>query len=153
MARGNSSGDAAPACATVKDVVEASISSLGTLLDKYHVDIYIAGHIHSYSATWPIFGNAVENKSYLDPHGTVHVVEGNGGVPGAHQHSKLVNCSKNNPRTTRAPVGFFRQCGLGMNYGRLISTNASVLTYEHVDNGNDHVTDAWSIVKTHTTVQ
>ena len=43
----------------------------------------------------------------------------------------------------------FRKCGIGMNYGRLVTTNASVLTYEHVDNSNDRVTDSWSIVKTH----
>jgi hypothetical protein len=35
-----------------------------------------------------------------------------------------------------------------MNYGRLVTTNASVLTYEHVDNANGRVTDSWSIVKT-----
>ena len=35
-------------CATVKDVVEDSISSLGALLDQYRVDIYAAGHVHSY---------------------------------------------------------------------------------------------------------
>jgi hypothetical protein len=36
-----------------------------------------------------------------------------------------------------------------MNYGRLVTTNASVLTYEHVENANFVVTDSWSIVKTH----
>jgi hypothetical protein len=35
-------------CATVKDVVEESISSLGALLDQYRVDIYAAGHVHSF---------------------------------------------------------------------------------------------------------
>jgi hypothetical protein len=147
------SGANATSCATVKDVVEASIASLGALLDQYRVDVYAAGHVHSYSTTWPIFGNAIAKKSYVDPHGTVHVVEGNGGVPGAHAHSKLMSCGKNNPRTDPAQVDFFRVCGLGMNYGRLVTTNASVLTYEHVVNADDHVMDSWSIVKTQTTVQ
>ena len=41
-----------------------------------------------------------------------------------------------------------RICGQGMNYGRLVTTNASVLTYEHVENANGRVTDSWSIIKT-----
>jgi hypothetical protein len=130
-------------CTTLKDVVDASISSLGALLDQYHVDVYAAGHIHSYSASWPIFGGAVAKKSLVNPKGTVHVVEGNGGVPGAHSHSKLYACKK-----ASAALDLFRICGFGMNYGRLVTTNASVLTYEHVRNGDDHVTDSWSIVKT-----
>jgi hypothetical protein len=44
----------------------------------------------------------------------------------------------------------FRICGSGMNYGRLLTTNASTLTYEHVDNDNGEVTDRWSITKTQT---
>ena len=42
----------------------------------------------------------------------------------------------------------FRICGRGFNYGRLVTTNASVLTYEHVSNANGVVYDTWSIVKT-----
>jgi hypothetical protein len=136
-------------CETVKDVVEASIDSLGALLDKYHVDIYAAGHVHSYSVTWPIYGGEVANKSYVNPNGTVHVVEGNGGVPGTHRRPASVkNCTRDSPQEPPSPLGVFRMCGDGMNYGRLVTTNASVLTYEHVDNANGLVTDTWSIVKT-----
>ena len=135
-------------CSTVKDTVEASIASLGALLDRYHVDIYAAGHVHSYSTTWPVFGGALVNKSLIDPQGTVHVVEGNGGVPGTHTHSRVMPCTKNSPQEPPSPMDVFRICGNGKNYGRLVTSNASVLTYEHVDNVNGVVTDKWSIVKT-----
>ena len=137
-------------CTTVKEVVEESISTLGPLLDKYHVDIYAAGHEHSYSASWPIFNGASANHSLVDPKGTVYVVEGNGGVPGAHSHSKLFSCSRDVPHVpTRPPLSVFRMCGFGMNYGRLVTKNASVLTYEHVANADDRVMESWAIVRTH----
>ena len=62
----------------------------------------------------------------------------------------LPNCSKHTPQEKPSPLGDFRACGRGMNYGRLVATNASVLTYEHVNNDNGVVEDTWSIVKTHT---
>lgn len=136
----------------MKDVVDASIASLGALLDQYHVDIYAAGHVHSYSTTWPIFNDAVANKSLIDPHGTVHVLEGNGGVPGTlHGRNKaswIGNCTRSARQEKVRPLGVFRNCGRGPNYGRLITTNASVLTYEHVANANGEIMDSWSIVKT-----
>ena len=136
-------------CTTVEDIVEESISTLGALLDKYHVDVYAAGHDHSYAATWPIFGGALTKQSYVDPKGTVHVLEGNGGVPGAHTRSKLFPCSKDSKHERPAPLNVFRMCGFGMNYGRLVTMNVSVLTYEHVENANDRVMESWSIVRTH----
>ena len=137
-------------CKTVKDVVEESIETLGSLLDKYQVDIYAAGHVHSYSTTWPIFGGNVTERSYVDPKGTVHVLEGNGGVPGTFRpngQAYIGNCSRSAPQEPVSPLDLFRICGSGMNYGRLVTNNASVLTYEHVDNSNDNVTDSWSIVR------
>ena len=103
-------------------------------------------------------------ESFADPKGTVHVVEGNGGVPGTHAGSKLFPCRKDAAPLSAAqdeangsakptayppePLGYFRMCGWGMNYGRLVTTNASVLTYEHVANSGGRVTDSWAIVKT-----
>lgn len=144
----NNSGQKTKECTTVRDIVEASVASLGALLDQFHVDVYAAGHVHSYSTTWPIFGGIVAKKSLIDPHGTVHVVEGNGGVPGTHRASRMKRCTRSAPQEPHSPIGVFRTCGQGMNYGRLITTNASVLTYEHVNNANGHVEETWSIVKT-----
>jgi hypothetical protein len=152
-AKGKGTDRANATCSTAKDTVEEAISTLGALLDAHHVDVYASGHVHSYSSTWPIFGGALTKKSLVNPTGTVHVVEGNGGVPGSRARSTLKACHKDAPQEPPAPLDVFRMCGTGMNYGRLVTSNASVLTYEHVDNANDHVTDSWSIVKTHTLVQ
>jgi hypothetical protein len=105
-ANGSESGGENTPCATVKDVVEASIASLGALLDQYRVDVYAAGHVHSYSTKWPIFGGAVAKKSLVNPQGTVHVVEGNGGAPGAHTHSKITPCKKSSPHAPHHPTCF-----------------------------------------------
>eukprot|EP00039_Didymoeca_costata_P007124 m.96550 g.96550 ORF g.96550 m.96550 type:complete len:643 (+) comp13550_c0_seq1:205-2133(+) len=135
-------------CQTVKEVVDEAIASLGALLDQYHVDIYAAGHVHSYSMTWPVVNGSATSKSLVNPKGTVHLLEGNGGVPGTHSHSKMVPCTKSAPQEPIAPIGLFRACGQGKNYGRLATSNSSVLTYEHVNNQDGRVMDTWSIVKT-----
>lgn len=147
--KGNGSQSGAnEACTTVKDVVDASIDSLGVLLDRHHVDIYAAGHVHSYSVTWPVFNRTVAKKSFVNPHGTVHLLEGNGGVPGTNRYPSSVHpCTNHTPQEKPAPLDIFRICGRGMNYGRLATTNASVLTYEHVSNADGEVVDTWSIVK------
>ena len=145
-----STGGGNTTCATVKDVVEASIASLGALLDQYRVDIYAAGHVHSYSTTWPIFDRRVAKKSLIDPHGTVHVLEVNGGVPGTgvsrsgrRRVSRIVNCTRSAPQEPRSPMDVFRICVTGINYG---PDNNELVTYEHVDNTNGQITDKWSNV-------
>ena len=42
----------------------------------------------------------------------------------------------------------FRMCGTGTAYGRLITSNSSVLTYEHAENPTSAVTDSWSLKRT-----
>jgi predicted phosphodiesterase len=132
----------AGSCSTVGGALRTSRSSLEPLLDKYGVDLYVAGHIHSYSVSWPIKLGVVAKKSLVDPQGVVHVLEGQGGVPnkGAHDPgwtNRLMNCSGTN----------FRMCGTGGAYGRLLTSNASVLVYEHVDNPTGLVSDRWAITR------
>ncbi len=71
----------------------------------------------------------------------MHITEGNGGVPGQGmlQRNTLGECS--NP-------DLFPMCGNGNSYGRLIASNASVLTYEHVENPTSKVTDVFHIMRT-----
>jgi hypothetical protein len=103
-------------------------------------------------STPSVFGGAVAKKSLVNPKGTVHVVEGNGGVPGVHHRYMTGHlpkaCNRTAPQEPPSPMDIFRMCDVGENYGRLVTTNASVLTYEHVDNARENVTDSWSIVKT-----
>ena len=63
-----------------KDIATSS----GPLLEKYGVDIYFAGHAHSYSRSWPAStSGAVETDHdkhlYKSPNGTVWVVAGGAG--------------------------------------------------------------------------
>ena len=130
-------------CTTVGDALRTSRSALEPLLDKYGVDLYMAGHIHSYSVSWPIKNGAVAKQSLVDPQGGVHVLEGQGGVPDRKSDSaswinRLKNCSGAN----------FRICGTGGAYGRLLTSNASVLVYEHVENPTGVVSDRWAITRT-----
>ena len=118
---------------------------LDPILAKYKVDVYDAGHVHSYDTTWPMCnGTVCGAKSYVDPQGTVHITEGNGGVPGVSGKNTLRPCN-----TTKTP--YARMCGTGGAYGRFIAWNATVLTYEHVENPTGNVSDTWSIVKTRPT--
>ena len=143
--------DGDPTCTTVREMVDEAASTLGALLDEHHVDIYAAGHVHAYSVTWPLYGGQVTNRSLVDPKGTIHLVEGNGGVPGTarkHGNARVMPCSRSAPQEPLRPVEDFKICGQGMSYGRLLTTNASVLSYEHVSNANGEVLDTWAIVRT-----
>ena len=134
-------------CSTVGDQLALTRSALEPLLDEYGVDVYIAGHVHSYSVSWPLKGGAVTAKSLVDPAGVVHVLEGNGGVPnhGARDPAwvnTIRNCSGDPTQS------LYRVCGTGGAYGRLLASNASVLEYEHVENPTGRVSDTWAITKT-----
>ncbi|KAK3269527.1 hypothetical protein CYMTET_22033 [Cymbomonas tetramitiformis] len=51
-------------------------ANLEPLMDKYHVDVYLCGHVHAYQRTCPLrYGKCVEAGV-----GTVHVLSGNGGA-------------------------------------------------------------------------
>lgn len=145
-------------CTTAAELMSLVGAQLGPLLEEFSVDIYQAGHVHSYSTTWPVCnGTLCDGKqSYDDPGGPVHVVDGNGGVPNDMPQSGLVyRC---NAPGNRAPADLFRNCGVGGAYGRLIAHDALELKYEHVDNnakkcadpstGCD-VLDHWAIRRSH----
>ena len=81
--------------------------------------------------------------NYVDPAATVYITEGNGGVPGTDAYFHF----------TKPASPFMRIGAKGGAYGRLRTSNASVLTYEHVwNNGNDgrkgEVMETWSLVRT-----
>lgn len=58
-------------------------NSSGPLLEKYGVDIYFAGHAHSYSRSSPAVTGTVEyghdKNTYKSPNGTVWIVAGGAG--------------------------------------------------------------------------
>ena len=130
-------------CTSVAEQLRLLASPLEPLLVRYQVDIYDAGHSHLYGVSWPMVNGTRTQTNYSGPwSGTVYVTEGNGGVPGvpaAHHFKK--------------PASPFMRIGAtGGAYGRMITSNASVLTYEHVwNNGGDgrdgEVMETWAIVR------
>eukprot|EP01102_Stenamoeba_stenopodia_P015769 TRINITY_DN5425_c0_g1_i1.p1 TRINITY_DN5425_c0_g1~~TRINITY_DN5425_c0_g1_i1.p1 ORF type:complete len:512 (+),score=90.16 TRINITY_DN5425_c0_g1_i1:56-1591(+) len=50
------------------------------LLYKYNIDLFIAGHEHSYERTYPVYNFEVNSTSYHNPTGPVHIMVGTGGA-------------------------------------------------------------------------
>jgi len=129
---------------TVQHFQAKNKAALQPLFKKYKVDVYNAGHVHSYESTWPVCdftnGSLCNGKQdFVDPQGPVHITEGNGGVPGVKGSFSVKNCSK--------PGGYCRVTASGGAYARITIYNATTLTYEHVQNNGGNVTDRWTIVQ------
>merc|ERR1711953_410093 len=125
--------DSVGKCQTLGDWHLEVSSKLEPLLIKYGVDIYNAGHIHNYEASWPMKNGKACQKDYENPKCPVYIVEGNGGVPGASGNCKLDSCSG----TAWCRI-HGRECGA---YGRITITDAETLRYDHVVNSNGEITD------------
>lgn len=123
-------------CTTVAQLL-AEQQALIPIMEQYHVDVYDAGHVHSYEVTWPVLNGSATATNYTDPTGIVYITEGNGGVPGVSKTKNSIKpCS-----------GKCRMKGTGGAYGRFSATDAKALTYEHVENPTGKVTDTWTITR------
>jgi hypothetical protein len=95
--------------------------------------------VHDYESTYPICGNGtVCQLNYNQPRGTVHICEGNGGVPGVPGDFSMVNC-------TEPDAPWCRVHGTGGAYGRITIFNATTLRYDHVQNNGGQITDSFVI--------
>eukprot|EP00753_Platysulcus_tardus_P018113 PLAT6721.1.p1 GENE.PLAT6721.1~~PLAT6721.1.p1 ORF type:complete len:423 (-),score=153.50 PLAT6721.1:149-1417(-) len=50
--------------------------ALEPLMKAAKVDLYLAGHLHNYERTLPVYNETVTSQDYNDPRGTVHAVVG-----------------------------------------------------------------------------
>jgi hypothetical protein len=122
-------------CRSVADMVD-EMEPVSTLFQRYGVDIYNAGHVHDYAATWLMQSQkqAQYQQNYTNPQGTVYVTEGNGATT-----LMLINAS----------IPWARMHGTGGAYGIITTSSADKLTYQHVwNNGNDgkgKVMETWSL--------
>ena len=107
---------------------------LEPLMARFGVDMYLAGHEHDYESIYPTLNNTVLAKNFTDPPAPVHIVTGAGGAPALDKFGD--------------PGPWTRKQLAEWGYGRITTTNSSVLTYAHVLNSDDSVYDTVSIVKT-----
>lgn len=84
-------------CRTVHEHVSAVRDVLVPIFYEHGVDFYNAGHVHDYTVNWPL-DNAfkVTQRNYDNPLGTIHVCEGNGGVPAGGYTCGVEGNSPNN---------------------------------------------------------
>ena len=148
---------------TVREQQQTLQASLVTILDYYHVDLYIAGHVHDYATMWPqcydeltgaisackdAKGNVIQ--SFDQPLGTVHITEGNGGVPGCNGTVAPDNATINHDASFNCgDVESCRTWFTGCAHGRLVAVDANTMRYEHVSNKDGKVYDSLTITKTH----
>jgi hypothetical protein len=128
-------------CQTVGQFQKALVDALQPLFRKHGVDLYNAGHVHSYESTWPLCDfltgalcratNGTWLQSLDEPKGTVHVTEGNGGVPGVPGTYSATSCTV--PPTEAAGWPGCHTQGTGGAYGRMAAT-PTTLTYTRVAN-------------------
>ena len=55
------------------------VGGLEHLLMDYNVDLFFAGHMHSYERLWPTYRQQVIKKDYNNPGGPVHIITGSAG--------------------------------------------------------------------------
>eukprot|EP01050_Picozoa_sp_SAG11_P035071 SAG11_NODE_12679_length_691_cov_0.695946_2_plen_98_part_01 len=80
----------------------------------------------------------ITQRNYSKPQGTIHICEGNGGVPSARLPHGPAACGSDFCRIhTRDPA-----------YGRWTAFNASYLRYEHIPNDPGHAGDGETWVVT-----
>jgi hypothetical protein len=106
---------------------------LEPLMQAHHVDVYFAGHEHDYEVIWPIVNNTVVARNFTNPTAPVHIVTGAGGAPALDRFGP--------------PAPFTKSQLSAWGYGRLTTTNDSVLTYSHVLNSNGSIYDVVNIVR------
>lgn len=59
-----------------------AIEEIEPLMMLFGVDIFFAGHEHTYESNWPLFNSTVLKKSYNNPTGPVHITTGDAGSQG-----------------------------------------------------------------------
>jgi hypothetical protein len=124
---------------SIKDLVEP-------FLQKYGVDVYLAGHWHYYETLWPASigttgnGGAVLQKNYNNPRVTVHVTTGNGGPPGADNFCE-------DPTVKGCKIASTNVQSTEFGYGRITAHNSTHFTFQQFLNINGSLFDEFTLVQ------
>lgn len=145
-------------------------NALEKLFYDYKVDIYFAGHIHSYERTWPIYANKVEYQSqtdfYNNPISTTYLMIGGSGndemkeaknkidpeaieydpSPSKNRLSKLTKGDKKEgqkgPQTVTVDVDYF---GIGI----VDIINSTDLLFKYIRTSTGEVYDSFTLRRYH----
>jgi len=115
---------------------EKIASVIEPLLKKYKVDLMLAGHLHNYERSWPVFGGNVTAKSYVDPQATTHIIIG-----GAGDDEGLTD------RWLTPPDWSATHDGKDVGYARLHFENATIMKFDYVHSASGKVADSFTIVR------
>jgi hypothetical protein len=113
-----------------------AIGDFMPLLVQHKVDMYIAGHWHSYETLWPAkpgptgCGLAPLQYNFTDPPFPVHVTSGNAGAPSIDQVDER-HCGNVSGSTT---IPSTRSNSLLPGYGLLTAHNSTHLTWQQIRN-------------------
>ena len=109
------------------------------LLQQFHVDLALYGHLHNYERSWPVFNGTVMAQSYANPKATTHVVVGMAGDDEGLSHTFM------KPSPSWSAV---RRAELG--YARLAFKSATEMRFDLVLAADGTVADSFLITKSTT---
>ena len=112
-------------------IAEKLIKDIEPLMIKYGVDLHLTGHNHNYESTFPVINGTVQERSYINPTGPIHVTTGAGGAPAFSDFTD--------------PAPFTRSQIEAWSYSKVIVYNSTTLYWEQIANNNNTVLDSWII--------
>lgn len=116
---------------------------LEPLFEKYHVDLYLAGHVHSYERMSPIHRNQA-HPGYVNPKYTTYVVHGSSGNEESHSKEPVFNATHPPPEWTEHYD--FKHLGVGV----LTIHNRSCLSWEFLQAPDRMSRDSFTLTSDHT---
>ena len=111
---------------------------IGGLLQQWNVDLFVAGHYHSYERTCPVYGGACQGD-LSRPRATIHLTVGTAGIGFDSPSYRNVSWS-----AAKYPTVF--------GYGKATVLGASSLRWQLIESGTGRVLDDVTIHSNHTFV-
>ncbi|KAF2077469.1 hypothetical protein CYY_001242 [Polysphondylium violaceum] len=102
---------------------------------RYNVDLYIAGHVHNYERSLPVYKGEVAG-SYENPKGPVHITIGTGGNKEGPLHG-----------WQEAPEWSEGIRFIGTGFGTINILNSTTLQFDFIGNEKNDVIDSFTLTK------
>ena len=134
-------------------------AAMEQLFYKYGVDVYFAGHVHSYERDLPVYANEIDADSaahpshYDNPSATTHVLIGGAGNDEMHQ-IQLARDLDPSPKEKASDDGMGPWTVLTdkenhVGIGRVYIVDDSQLKFEYIRTLTNEVFDSFTLVRDH----